>query len=102
MALVTKEEIPCFDLTQVQIRDVIRAQYHTWDEPRNGLIVSVEKDRLQVIFLPLVHLSLRYYTVKAQEVADGKWHILYSHDLQKIMEVKPNGDSGEAHSQAIG
>lgn len=87
MALIITEKSPRFDLTEIHIRDFIRAQYHTWNEPRNGIVVQVDKDTLQAIFLPLVHLATRYYAVKAQEVADGKWHILWSQDLQTINEV---------------
>ena len=101
MALIKKTIVPEFDTEEIALRDFVRAKYHTWDEPRNGLVVSVTASELLVIFLPLIHLATRYYTIKAQEVADGKWSILYSHDLEMVGKAgTEDGDGGNADSAA--
>lgn len=87
MALIKNDTVPQFDLDEISLRDFVRAKYKTWDEPRNGIVVSVSEDALSVIFLPLIHLATRYYIIKAQEVSDGKWDISYSHDLETVKKV---------------
>lgn len=84
MALISSAAAPVFDKTAIKQRDFIRAQYHTWPEPRNGLVVSVTDSTIQAVFLPGVHTATCYYEVKAQEIADGKWSVLYSSDLATI------------------
>ena len=88
MALINNTETPVFDTTAIQKRDLIRARYHTWPEARNAIVVSVDGATLQAIFLPGVHAATCYFTVKAQEVADGKWDVLYTHDLATIEHVE--------------
>ena len=88
MALISSTETPVFDATAIQQRDLIRARYHTWPEARNAIVVSVDGDTLQAIFLPGVHAATCYYTIKAQEVADGKWDVLYSRDLATVEHVE--------------
>ena len=87
MALIKNDTVPQFDLDEISLRDFVRAKYKTWEEPRNGIVVSASKDALSVIFLPLIHLATRYYIIKAQEVSDGKWDISYSHDLETVKKV---------------
>lgn len=104
MALISSAAAPVFDKTAIKQRDFIRAQYHTWPEPRNGLVVSVTGSTIQAIFLPGVHTATCYYEVKAQEIADGKWSVLYSSDLTTISKeamsdayVKGETASGEGN-----
>ncbi|MBR1760259.1 MAG: DUF5026 domain-containing protein [Schwartzia sp.] len=77
MSVIQHRDEVCFDREQVHVRDFIRAQYHTWPEPRNGLIVSITDTVLTAIFLPAIHQSVCYFRVKAQEVEDGKWKLRY-------------------------
>lgn len=89
MPLVITESINKFD--DIQKRDFIRAQYQTWPEPRNGIVTAVGDDALTAIFLPGVNNAACYFTVKAAEVAAGKWTIKYSTDLTTIKGAAING-----------
>ena len=51
MALISSAAAPVFDKTAIKQRDFIRAQYHTWPDPRNGLVVSVTDSTRQAIFV---------------------------------------------------
>lgn len=105
MSLISSTTAPVFDRTAVKPRDFIRAQYHTWPEPRNGLVVSVTDSAIQAIFIPGVHTATCYYEVKAQEIADGKWSVLYSEDLATINkeamaeEYAKDGDATSGESE---
>lgn len=88
MALISTTESPKFNLSEIAARYLVRGKYHTWTEPRNGVVVAADEDKLTVLFLPLVHLATRYYTVKAQEVKDGKWELFYSNDMVTIGKVE--------------
>lgn len=100
MALIASTTAPTFDATAIKPRDLIRARYHTWPEPRNGLVVSVTDTTIQAIFIPGVHTATCYYEIKAQEVADGKWSVLYSADLATIGEEKMADTYAETESEA--
>lgn len=90
MALIETRDSPQFNPEEIHERDLMRAKYHTWPEPRNGLVETVGKDVLTVIFMPAIHRATCYFSVKAQEVADGKWEISYTSDMETI------GKAGEA------
>ena len=77
MSAIKHQDGVCFDSEQVHVRDFIRAQYHTWPEPKNGLIVGLTETVLTAIFLPVIHQSVCYFRVKAKEVEDGKWKLQY-------------------------
>ena len=78
MGLIATETGTIFDTKAITKRDLIRAQYHTWTEPRNGLVVSVSEDVIQVIYLPGIHSATCYFPIKAAEVAEGKWRIQWT------------------------
>ena len=43
MPLIKEGSIRAFDTEAVHKGDLVRAQYHTWPEPRNGLLASVDR-----------------------------------------------------------
>ncbi len=92
MALIETRDSPQFIPEEIHERDLVRARYHTWPEPRNGLVTTVRKDVLTVLFMPAIHRATCYFTVKAQEVADGKWEISYTADMETI--GKAGGEDG--------
>lgn len=102
MALISSAAAPVFDKTAIKQRDFIRAQYHTWPDPRNGLVVSVTDSTIQAIFLPGVHAATCYYEIKAQEVADGKWSVMYSGDLATIGKESMAGAYAKEGGEASG
>lgn len=75
MSIILNSDRATFDLEVVKARDFLRAQYHTWPEPRNGLVVSVTEDTLMALFLPAIHQSACYFRVKADEIKAGKWRL---------------------------
>ena len=102
MALIETKDSPQFNPEEIHERDLMRAKYHTWPEPRNGLVATVRKDALTVIFMPGVHRATCYFSVKAQEVADGKWEISYTSDMETIgREGRESGDTGSADPPEI-
>nr|DAY82548.1 MAG TPA: protein of unknown function (DUF5026) [Caudoviricetes sp.] len=87
MALIVDKTAPAFDLTVIKKRDLVRAQYKTWDEPRNGIVACAAEDSLQVLYLPNIHSAACFFVIRAQEVKDGKWAILLTRDMKTIEEV---------------
>jgi len=82
MPLLLESSIKAFDQTAVHKGDLVRAQYHTWPEPRNGLLTSISKERLVVLFLPGLGNVSNYFPIAAAEVAAGLWTIRWSSDLE--------------------
>lgn len=100
MPLINTEDTPVFDENEIYPRCFIRARYRTWPEARNGLVVDVSKNRISAIFIPLVHTAVRFYSIKAAEVMDGKWELQYSPDLETIGKVgNLSVNDGEADTQ---
>lgn len=89
--LITRgEQIQFADV--IEKRGFIRAKYHTWDEPRNGLVAFASKNLLRVLFQTGVNIATSYYTIKIAEVDAGLWQITYTPDLATFYEIN-NTDS---------
>lgn len=103
MALIETKNSPQFNPEEIHERDLMRAKYHTWPEPRNGLVVTVRQDVLTVIFLPAIHRATCYFSIKAQEVADGKWELRYTGDMETIGKAggETDGDTGSPDTAEI-
>lgn len=84
MPLIKEGNIKVFDTEAVHKGDLVRAQYHTWPEPRNGLLASVSEERLTVLFLPGLGNVSNYFPIAAAEVAAGLWKVRWSSDLETI------------------
>lgn len=84
MPLIKEGSIKVFDTEAVHKGDLVRAQYHTWPEPRNGLLASVSEERLTVLFLPGLSNVSNYFPIAAAEVAAGLWKVRWSSDLETI------------------
>nr|WP_325297154.1 DUF5026 domain-containing protein [uncultured Dysosmobacter sp.] len=82
MALITDSSIKAFDTKAIHRGDLIRACYHTWTEPRNGVVAQVSPERIVVLYLPGLGNVSNYYPIAAKEVADGLWTIRWSTDLE--------------------
>lgn len=102
MSLLKESAIKAFDTTAVHVGDLVRAQYHTWPEPRNGVIASVNEQELAVLYLPGLRNVSNYFPIAAAEVADGKWTVIWSSDLKTIQEEgaaeEPGGDEEGGHT----
>lgn len=100
MVLIVSETSPRFNLEEIGERDFVRAKYHTWEKSRNGLTIAASENELTIIFLPLIHRATCYFSVKAEEVAAGKWEILFSRDLTNIDKVELTyGNDGDADTE---
>lgn len=84
MPLIKEGSIRAFDLEAVRKGDLVRAQYHTWPEPRNGLLAAVGEERLTVLFLPGLGNVSNYFPIAAAEVAAGLWKVRWSSDLKTV------------------
>lgn len=88
MPLVITKESPAFDLGKIAVGDFVRARHRTWKEHINGIVVYIDAETAQVIYLPQVHLAARYFTIRAREVQSGEWSIMCSRDLQAVEKVE--------------
>ena len=52
MSLLKESSTETFDPAAIHKGDLVRAQYHTWPEPRNGIVTKVEDAHVIVLFLP--------------------------------------------------
>ena len=77
MSLVITQDKAIFNREEIKPRDFIRVQYHTWSEPRNGLILSCDEYVIQALFFPAIHQAACYFRVTADKVKDGKWKLQY-------------------------
>lgn len=68
----------------IKKRGLIRAKYHSWEEPRNGLITYAGKTFLKVLFLTGTNMAATYYTIKISEVVAGLWNITYTFDMKNF------------------
>lgn len=84
--LIEKKNVAVFNQEELQVGGFLRAKYHSWDEPRNGLVAYVSRDVLKIFFLTAIGTSGAYYRIEAREVLEGKWQIIYSADLQEVIE----------------
>ena len=92
MAIIETRDSPEFNSEEIHERDLVRAKHYTWPEARNGLVAAVGKGALTVIFMPAIHRATCYFTVKAQDIADGQWEMSYTTDMENIRRV--GGDIG--------
>lgn len=84
MSLIKDSTIKSFDLDTIHKGDLIRAQYHTWTEPRNGIVAAVSEKELTVLYLPGLGNVSNYFPIAAAEVEAGLWTVKWSKDLETI------------------
>lgn len=77
MSIIIEKDKPFFDCDAIKSRDFVRAQYHTWAEPRNGLILFCNESVIQALFFPAIHQAACYFHVNADEVKAGKWRLSF-------------------------
>lgn len=90
--LITTGDRSEFISEVIKKRGFIRAKYHSWDEPRNGLITFAGKTMLKVLFQTAVNVATSYYMIKISEVLAGLWEITYTNDLEHFYRI----DGGQA------
>lgn len=88
MALILTKESPEFDLAKIAVGDFVRVRHRTWKEDINGIVVYICAERAEIVYLPKIHRATRYFTIRAQEVQNGEWSIVHSHDLESVDKVE--------------
>ena len=88
--LLINAETLTFNTDIIKQSGLIRAKYKTWSEPRNGLVTFVKPDTLQVLFQTGVNASTSYYRIKAAEVRDGKWDLIYTDNFENVWRTDLN------------
>ena len=89
-----------FNLNVVRQCGLIRAQYHTWAEPRNGIVAAADKSVIQALYLTKIRTAAQYFKIPITEVTEGKWSIDYSNDMdvfysiEKTYGADDNNDGG--------
>lgn len=101
MALITENAAPVFDREQVMKGDLIRAKHTTWEDYRNGVVVSVSDERLVVFYYAGYGNVCNHYVIKATEVEAGEWSVKWSHDLETIYS-EVNAEGGNDGSDVEG
>lgn len=92
MPLIKESSVRAFDTAAIHKGDLIRAQYHTWPEPRNGLVAGVSEQEITVLYLPGLGNVSNYFPIKAEEAAAGRWSILWSADLETVNREGGNAE----------
>lgn len=93
MSILTTNTEKAFDKAKIAKGDLIRAKYAGWDEAVNGVVARVEDTEIRVLYVGTITNVTNYFTIKADEVSDGKWDISWSHDLTK---TETEGEDNDA------
>lgn len=70
--------------TDIKKGTLIWARSERWGKGIPGFISAVSEDRLTVMFHPDISNVVNHYVIPAGEVAEGKWEIRWSEDLETI------------------
>ncbi|MCD8195890.1 MAG: DUF5026 domain-containing protein [Lachnospiraceae bacterium] len=95
MALIAEETASVFDSSAIQRGDFIRAQYHRWDEPHNGLVANVTDDTIWVLYLTDIGNVSNFFTIRRKEVEEGLWSIQWSTDMETVNTTEESEDASD-------
>lgn len=93
MSILKTNSITAFDAAKIAKGDLIRAKYAGWEEAVNGIVSKVTDSEIRVLHLGTISNVTNYFTIKADEVSDGKWEISWSRDLT---ETETEGGEDDA------
>lgn len=83
MDLLTEKNRSLFN-TEIKKGTLIWAKSEKWDVGVPGFISGVSEEQLTVMFHPNISNVVNHYIIPAKEVADGKWIIRWSEDLETV------------------
>ena len=78
--------------TEIKKGTLIWAKSEKWDVGIPGFISGVTEEKITVTFHPDISNVVNHYIIPVEEVADKKWIIRWSEDLETINEIG-GGDS---------
>lgn len=84
MLLIIDNTEKVFDIAKIGKGDLIRAKYHSWPAPRNGIVTAVSENKLTVLFLPDIGNVTNYFVILASEVEAQKWAVKWTSDFVSI------------------
>ena len=82
MELITKSDTPAINEEAIQKGDLIRAKYSAWTEERNGQVAAVTRDEIRVIWQPNIRNVTNFFSIYADELADGLWIVKWTPDME--------------------
>ena len=96
MELIITSAAPVINTQGIKKGDLIRAKYSAWTEERNGQVAAVTRDEIRIIWQPGIRNVTNFFSILADEIADGLWTVTWSPDLETIYTHTPadDGDSG--------
>ena len=82
MELIAKSDTPTINAEDIQKGDLIRAKYSAWPEERNGQVAAVTRDEIRVIWQPNIRNVTNFFSIMADELADGLWAVKWTPDME--------------------
>lgn len=82
MALIIKEPVVAFNLTEIKKGDLIWAKHFSWDKGRAGFVTAVTRDQLVAQYYPGIGNVTNHFIIPATE--KDEWEIRYSADLTEV------------------
>lgn len=84
MPLMIEKNETGFDKEAICKGNFIRAKYHVWPNPQNGIVVAVSDKKLTVLYLPEIGNVSNYFVIPVSEAASGLWTVEWSADLETV------------------
>lgn len=86
MSLLTTSSITGIDKSKIAKGDFIRAKYHSWEKPHNGIVAEVTVGEIRVLYIGDGGNVTNYFEITADEIAAELWEISWSSDLTETQE----------------
>lgn len=93
MSITKDATAPTFDSVKIQKGSFIKAKYCSWEKPRNGLVANVTEDEIRVLYVPDIGNVTNYFVIPIAEVAEGRWTISISVDMETVETEGGNDDA---------
>lgn len=92
MELIIKQPIPVFDMTAINVSNVIYAKHFSWNEGQAGFVTSVTEKQITVQYHPGIGNVTNHFFIPVNEVENGDWQIRWSSDLSEVHEYHTSVD----------
>ena len=75
MALVVKQPIATFDLSEIARGDLVYGKHRTWPEGKAGFVTSATEKELIVQYHPGIGNVTNHFRIPIDEAVGGQWEI---------------------------